>query len=142
MKNNLKIIIFIIILALVGFAFKQKQPAVVPTPQDELEIISTTPHPLEEATILPTQSIEVTFNKPLFVSEFKHKFDPEIEHQVEAINSQSTNFGQTLRIVFTKPLQLGSGYTLFILPNTHSEDGLKLGRDVIYHFKTIDYRGV
>ncbi len=136
-KKNIIIIIFItIIIVIVGLILRQNPDKSVQPPQkEELKIISTNPNPLEEATILPTSSIEITFNKPVNLSEFKHRFDPEVNHEVEAIKN-------TFRITFKKPLRLGSGYTLFILPNTHTEDGLSLDREIIYHFKTISYRGV
>lgn len=135
-KNIIFIIFIIVIIVTLGFFLKQNptKPE-APIPKEELKIISTNPNPLEGATILPTQSIEITFNKPINTSEFKHRFDPELKHQVEAINT-------TLRIIFDQPLNLGSGYTLFILPNTHTEDGLKLDQEIIYHFKTVSYRGV
>lgn len=116
-----------------------------PTPtvlSDKLQIISTNPNPLEEATILPTQYIEITFNKPLFVSEFKHRFDPEIDHEVKVINGRDYAFGSTFRIIFKKPLELGGGYTLFILSTTKTEEGLGLPNDLIFHFQTIPYKGV
>lgn len=134
--KKLSIIIIIIITVILGFFLKQNPTKPnSPVSREELKIISTNPDPLEGATILPTQSIEITFNKPVNTSEFKHRFDPEIDHQVETKNN-------TFRIIFNKPLKLGSGYTLFILPNTHTEDGLTLGQEIIYHFKTISYRGV
>ena len=136
-------VITIIIIIIGGLSLKQNlnKPPQSP-PKEELKIIATKPDPLEEATILPTSSIEITFNKPIVTSEFKHRFDPELEHKVEVINGINNSYGQTFRIIFKKPLQLGSGYTLFILPNTHTEDGLNLNKEIIYHFKTISYRGV
>ena len=107
-----------------------------------LQIISTSPSPLDEATILPTQAIEITFNKPIFRSEFKHKFDPEVDHDVEVVNEENQEYGKLLRIVFKKPLEFGSGYTLFIEQNTHSEDKQTLEKNYQYHFKTIKYSGI
>lgn len=137
-------IIFIIVITIIlGLNLRQNpnQPK-QETPQEQLKVISTNPDPLEGATILPTQTIEITFNKPVNTSEFKHRFDPELEHRVEVVNSSSSYQSHTFRMIFDKPLKLGSGYTLFILPNTHTEDGLKLDQEIIYHFKTISYRGV
>lgn len=135
------IIIFItIIVVMVSKNYSIKPEAQIP--KEELKILSTNPNPLENATILPTSSIEITFNKPFTASEFKHRFDPELEHEVETVNGINNSYGQTFKIRFKKPLQLGSGYTLFILPNTHTENGLKLDKEIIYHFKTIEYRGV
>lgn len=143
-KINIIFIIFIIVIMVILGGFLKQNPDKPQTesPKEELKIISTNPDPLEGATILPTQSIEITFNKPVVKSEFKHHFDPELEHEIEVVGGRSNSYGQTFKIIFKKPLELGSGYTLFILPNTHTEDGLKLEKDIIYHFKTISYRGV
>ncbi len=111
-------------------------------PEEQLKIISTNPNPLDEATILPTQNIEITFNKPIYRSQFKHKLDPDIEHEVEVVNGVDKEFGSTMKIVFKNPLPLGSGYSLFIYGNTTTEDNLPLGSDIVYHFKTIKFRGI
>ena len=143
LKKNIIIIIITIIIVILGFVLRQNPNKPTSLPQkEELKIISTNPNPLENTTILPTGTIEISFNKPIVVSEFKHKFDPELEHEVEIINGINNSLGHTFKISFKKPLKLGSGYTLFILPNTHTEDGLKLDKEIIYHFKTIEYRGV
>lgn len=109
--------------------------------EDKLEIISTKPDSLEGAVILPTQEIEFKFNKQISISEFKHKFDPEVEHKVNATYDKVDNT-TIISIKFSEALSLGSGYTLFILPNTNSEDGKVLGREFSYHFSTIKYKGV
>lgn len=142
-KNKLVIavIIFITVIAVIIFKNSPNKPE-AQIPKEELKILSTNPSPLENATILPTGTIEITFNKPVVTSEFKHRFDPELEHSVEVVRGINNSYGQTFKISFKKPLQLGSGYTLFILPNTHTENGLKLDTEVIYHFKTIEYKGV
>lgn len=137
----------IIILGLVGYFLKNntdtKSTKSQTTPQqtEQLQIISTNPHPLEEATILPTQNIELTFNKPFFRSQFKHKFDPDIEHEVEVIGGRDQEFGQTFKIVFKKPLELGLGYTLFVFTNTKTEENFSLDKEYVFHFQTIRYKG-
>lgn len=142
-SQALLIIFITIIIVIVGLILKQNSDKSVQNPpKEELKILSTNPSPLEDATILPTGFIEITLNKPVVTSEFKHRFDPELEHEVEVINGINSSYGKTFKLHFKKPLQLGSGYTLFILPNTHTEDGLKLDKEIIYHFKTIGYRGV
>lgn len=133
------ITVIAVILIKLGSTPKQDDPQ---SQTQYLQIISTSPNPLDEATILPSQTIEFTFNKPIFRSEFKHKFDPEIEHEIETVNGIDKEQGKTLRIVFEKPLEFGSGYTLFVEQNTHSEDGQKLEREYQYHFKTIKYSGI
>lgn len=107
--------------------------------EDQLNITSTSPDPLEGAVIMPSQIIEIKFNKIISVSEFKHKFDPELEHEVLSEDEKS---GTVFKIKFNKPLDLGSGYTLYVLPDTNGVDKKTLGKDVIYHFSTIKYKGV
>lgn len=149
MKQKIAIVSILILIITSIVLFKKEifpfQPQKL-TPQvsqeEKLKIVSTSPDPLEGATILPTQYIEVTFSKPLFVSEFKHRLDPEVDHEVKVINGRDHAFGSTFRIIFKKPLELGSGYTFFILSNTKTEEGIGLEHDFIYHFSTISYRGV
>lgn len=121
----------------------QSQPEVEPQAgtSDQLLIVSTDPDPLEGAVILPTQNIEFKFNKHISVSEFKHRFDPEIEHELDAEYDNKANT-TTFKIKFIKPLDLGSGYTIFVLSNTNSVDKKELGKEYTYHFSTIKYRGV
>lgn len=144
---NNKIIILIVIVILLGGWFYNhnffKKDTVPVETLKQLKIISTKPSPLDEATILPTQPIEIEFNLPVVKSEFKHKFDPEgLEHEVEVLDGINSSYGTKFRIIFKKPLELGTGITLFILPNTQTEEGIKLETEVIYHITTIGYRGV
>ncbi len=122
-------------------AIVQSQPEVnlKAETNDQLLIVSTNPDPLEGAVILPTQNIEFKFNKR--ISEFKHRFDPEVEHELETAYN-STDNTTTIKIIFKKPLNLGSGYTLFVLSNTSSTDKKELGKEYDYHFSTIKYKGV
>lgn len=150
MKKLLVVGVFVLGLVF-SFSFKDKflkspenptdPEATYKVSEDKLEIVSTNPDPLEGAVILLTQTIEIKFNKRLSVSEFKHRFDPEVEHEVEAIYDKISNT-TSLKIKFKKPLNLGSGYTLFILSNTASEDNKLLEREFNYHFSTIKYKGV
>lgn len=143
-KKPFLIIATLIFLALIFFLVKNKQitTPTTPSPSDQLQIISTKPSPLDEVTILPTDSIEITLNKPVVVSELKHRFDPDIEHEVKVIKGINNSYGQTFRIIFKKPLPLGSGFTLFILKETHTEEKQLIDKEYIFHFKTIKYSGV
>lgn len=118
---------------------KLSQSATQTTSQSEkLKIISTNPSPLEEVTILPTQIIELTFNYSLIApSELKHKIDPPSDIKIELSVDK-----KTVKFVPIKPYKLGSGYTLFIQPDTKFEGGKVLKEELIYHFKTISYRGI
>ena len=137
-----KLIIGILVISVIAFLY-QKQTATPETNEPEqLKITSTKPATLDEATILPTDTIEITLNKPIYRSELKHRFDPEINHEVETINGIDKELGQTFRIIFQEPLGLGKGYTLFILSNTHDQENHNLDHEYIYHFKTISYRGI
>jgi len=107
---------------------------------DSLRVISTKPSPLEGVTILPTQSIEITLNKQVG-AEFKYHFDPVVESKVEELVN-TNNQQATYKISFIKPLELGSGYTLYIDPGTHTQDKQNLDHEYIYHFSTISYKGV
>ncbi|OGE15852.1 hypothetical protein A3F00_04745 [Candidatus Daviesbacteria bacterium RIFCSPHIGHO2_12_FULL_37_11] len=134
---SLAVLIFVSSLFKIGTSTKQETETI--QVNDELEIISTNPDPLEGAVVMPSQIIEIKFNKIISVSEFKHKFDPELEHEVIP---EDEKLGTTFKIKFKKPLDLGSGYTLYILPDTNGVDKKILGKDVIYHFSTIKYKGV
>jgi hypothetical protein len=153
MSRILKILIVLAILVGIGVVIFwqfskpsqiQQTPETETPPQEEqLKIIKTNPDPLEGATILPTQSIEITFNKVIPRSEFKHLLDPEIKnYEVESVGGDSTK-GPTIRINFKEPLQLGVGYSLTIYQHTRSEkEEDKLDKEYLYHFKTIQYKGV
>ncbi|KKR80369.1 MAG: hypothetical protein UU73_C0002G0109 [Candidatus Daviesbacteria bacterium GW2011_GWA1_41_61] len=114
-----------------------------PTPTIETsaepKILSTNPSPLEEAVFVPTQEfIEINLNQSLVNGpEFKIKFEPQIEYKTELTNQK-----KTAKIIFTKPLKLGQSYTLFISPDTKFEEGNRLSGEVVYHFRTIEYRGI
>lgn len=143
MKKIILITIAILITLLLvnrGVLFKKSSP--ITSGPSQLTIISTTPNPLDGATILPTQNLEFTLNRPLFRSQFKHRFDPEVEHEVEVVGDKDKEFGSTFKIIFKKPLELGSGYTLFILNSTHDEAKITLDHEYVYHFSTIKYRGI
>ncbi len=148
-----KLLIFIVIIIL-GFALnflwgvKVKQTpdnvqGIIPQKQsDHLRVVSAKPPSLDGATILPTDSLEITFNKPVSLSEFKHHFDPDVKHDVEPVGQSNPKGAYSFKITFKKPLELGAGYTLFIESATHTQDGETLDREYNYHIKTIGYRGV
>lgn len=150
MNINKKLIVltlFCITLVIVGLYYllkpdNAKSDLTSPEESINLTISSTSPSPLEEATISPSQPIEISFNKPFSKSEFKYKLDPEIEHEVSVVSGQSSDFGDTFRITFKKPLELGASFTLFINPETKVDDKQKLDKEYIYHIRTIGYKGV
>lgn len=117
------------------------QPTTHPTENtdnNEPKIVATQPPTLDEAIIAPTQTIEITFNLPLEnVGEFKYRIDPQPDLKVSLSDDR-----QTAKIAPTTPFKLGTTFTLFILPDTKFDGKKNLGREIIYHFKTIEYKGV
>ncbi len=136
----LKMTILVLILIIAGFLIiktvPQRNNTQDTTQNNQFRIVSTSPNPLDGATLLPNSSIEITLSKPTSVSQFKYHFDPEIPNNIEPQNDP------TFKIIFTKPLELGQGYTLFIDEGTVSKDGEKIDRTYTYHFSTIKYSGV
>lgn len=105
---------------------------------EEPTVISTQPSPLEEATILPTQTVEITFNLPLEnTGEFKNKIEPEADYEVKLSNDR-----KTVQIIPKKTFKLGASYTLFIKPDTKFDGSKTLNKELIFHFRTIEYRGI
>ena len=49
---------------------------------------------------------------------------------------------KTAKLVPQPSFNLGQTFTLFIKPNSRFDGKKLLNREVIYHFKTIDYKGV
>ena len=141
--KKLLILLAIVIIGVLIWNQKQTSNKILKQVQDDnLKIVSTKPEPLDEATILPKDSLEITFNYPIYRSELKHRFDPEIEHEVITVNGIDKELGTTFKITFNEPLELGRGYTLFILSNTHDQKNHSIDHEYTYHFKTISYRGV
>ncbi|MCL5784425.1 MAG: hypothetical protein M1142_03670 [Patescibacteria group bacterium] len=105
---------------------------------EDPKVVATNPSPLEEATILPNQTLEITFNLPIEnPDEFKNRIDPQTDHKIELSSDR-----KTAKVIFSKPLELGRGYTLFVKPDTKFDGAKNLNQDLIFHFRTIDYQGV
>lgn len=106
---------------------------------EPIKIVSTAPSPLDEATILPVQTIELTFNYPLEnKGEFKHKFEPEFKGYELKLSDDR----KTVTITPTKAFKLGTTYTFSILPDSKFDGKKVLKESFTYHFRTIEYRGV
>ncbi len=107
----------------------------------DVEIVSITPAELKEKKdiiIVPTQVIEMTFNKRLENGpETKIITDPPTEIRVELSDDHFK-----ARIIPVKPYKLGQGFTLFLKKETKFEGGKVWGRDEDFHFTVIDYKGV
>lgn len=104
----------------------------------EIKVVSTNPDNLDGSTILPSQTISITFNQSIENrGEFKNKIDPKAEYEIKLSDDR-----KTAQIILTKPYQLGTGYTLFIKSDTKFDGKRTLDKELIYHFNTISYQGV
>lgn len=147
---NTKVLIILVILLVAGVVFYFKsskptnqettpeQPKTNNTQSDQPQLVSTDPSPLENATILPTQQIKLTFSHPIENGgEFKYKIEPELEHKISLSEDRKT--------VIISPIDAypaGSSFNLFIQPETKFDGGKKFNNDPIFHLNTIKYRGV
>lgn len=105
---------------------------------DEPRLVSTNPSPLNNATILPTQTVEFTFNQPLENrGELKFEIKPTAQ-----VDIQLSNDKKTAKIIPTKPYLLGQTYTINIKTDTKFDNKKRLPDGLNFTFKTIDYRGV
>ncbi len=149
-KIAIKILLFIVIVAAVLMLVLKltNKPNIKPSPsvnkpvqvseKDKPQIVSTKPDPLEGSMISGSETIEITFNRPLEnVGEFKVRIDPEAEFKLELSPDRKTG-----KIIPIKPYELGQGYTIFIGTETKFDGVGRWGEEKIYHFRTIKYRGI
>lgn len=143
-----KILIALSLVIFAVFLFKDKftstpvstpeQPKINTVQSDQPQLISTEPSPLENATILPTQDIKLTFSHPIENGgEFKYKIEPELKHTIKLSEDRKT--------VIISPIDAypaGASFNLFIQPETKFDGGKKFNNDPIFHLQTIKYRGV
>ncbi|MBI4037107.1 hypothetical protein HY385_01645 [Candidatus Daviesbacteria bacterium] len=110
----------------------------VSTQTGDPQIVATNPTPLENSIIFPTQTVEITFNQPLENrGEFKNRLDPKADYEIKLSEDR-----KTAKIIPTTPFKLGTTFTLFILPDTKFDGHKLLNREIIIHFRTIEYKGV
>lgn len=107
------------------------------TEEKQIKVVSTNPSPLEEGVILPNQTIEITFNKPMVNDNSLISFDPKVDFTLEQ-NSDH----KTLKISPKISSSLGKSFTLIIKSGYRSDTGEKLDHDEVFHFKTVKYTGV
>lgn len=104
-------------------------------------VVATNPAAMKEkktVVVLPTQSIEITFNQPLEnVPETRITIEPKADYKVELSSDK-----KTIKIIPITPYSLGQGYSLFIKADTKFDGKKTLGSDVDFHFATISYNGV
>ena len=138
------ILIIIILLLIFNKSTSKVNTTSNPTSQppsgqsDPPKIISTKPDPLDNTVIPADQVIEITFNRSLQnVPEFRIRFDPVVDYKVELSGDR-----KTAKIIFNKPLDLGTTYNLDILPETKFDGVGNWGQDKSFQFRTIKYTGV
>lgn len=144
-----KIFLLIVIILIIGCGFyfysnrntntapePTPQASAIPGPNDKPTIIST--NPVDESILGQDQVIEVTFNRSLEnEGEFKIRFEPEFKYKKTVTQDRKTAI-----ITPEEPLELGTTFTLFVLPATKFDGGVNFGEEKVFHFKTIKYRGL
>lgn len=145
-KNKLIISVVLLILLACGFYLIQqknnqegKQNPTNTSSSQSLDIVKIlSVKPTDNSTILPTQPIEITFTSTVkSLEDFKHVIDPKFEYEMKLSEDKKT---VTITPKISYPL--GVNFALFIKPDTLFDDGKKLEGETIYHFKTIQYKGI
>lgn len=150
---NKKTVVFllIIIISMVGFktlykpTAKPEQVSPEKTIEDKKssaspEFLFTKPEGLEKdvKVILPSQTIEITFNQPIEnIGEFKHKLEPKVKYQAKLSDDKKT--------VILNPegsFPVGTEFTLFVQSDTKFDGKKNFEKELQLHFKTLTYRGV
>lgn len=120
--------------------YSSSDSAVVPSVTEnsnEIRVVSTVPENLHNSTILPNQTIELTFSEQLVnVPETRWSISPSADIKAELSDDR-----KTLKLIPNKPYDLGNGYTLLIKADTKIEGKGNLDRELIYSFKTIQFKG-
>lgn len=104
---------------------------------DKVVVVSTSPQPLNGATVLPTQKISITFNEPMVNDPARITLAPETK-----FNAQLSTDHKTITIEPLDPYKLGQGYSLTIKSGYGTDTGKKLDEDLKFEYKTIDYSGI
>lgn len=147
-----KLIIVVVIVGIGLFAYKNipsnsttqtstASPAVQETKviqTDTPQIVSTKPDPLDEAVVIPTQVVEISFNIPIEnIGEFKYELTPKAKYK-----SKLSDDRKTVILTPEPTWPVGTTFTLNVSPLTKFDGGKRLKDGFIIHFKTIDYKGV
>lgn len=148
MNSKTKIISVVLAIGAILIAIFKFGLGGVPTPgsseisqNDSPTVVATSPAVMKEkktVVVLPTQTIEITFNQPLEnIPETKIVIEPKADYKVELSGDR-----KTLKIIPVTPYALGQGYSLFVKGETKFDGKKTLGSDVDFHFATISYNGV
>lgn len=141
-----KIIIIVIAVSALLIALFAKGLGSTPQPVPETKqtesqvplVVSTNPSPLDNATVLPTQVLEITYSHPIEnPGEIKYSIDPPIDVKLTLSDDK-----KTIKVTPNQPFNLGGGYTLVIKGDTKFDGGKRQDGDKVYHFATISYKGV
>lgn len=116
---------------------ERQEPGVNQVQSQNVEVVATSPNPLEGATILPSQEVEIFFSEPMVNDPARITIEPSVKY-----NAQLSADHKTLKIQPLEPYKLGQGYTLTIKSGYASDNGKKLDSDKTFHFQTISYNGV
>jgi len=141
MKKFLIVIPIILIMAIV--LWKENKPTQSPLPSpspasEKPRVVSTNPSPLDGTIIAADQKIEITFSHPLEnAPELKLRIEPKLDYKVELSADR-----KTAKIVPDGSYDLGTSYTIFIMPDSKFDGGGRLEGEKVFHFQTIRYRGI
>ncbi len=147
-----KLIIVVVVLGVGFFTYKNmfsNSPDQTPTASsssqtqktvqtDTPQLVSTKPDPLDETVILPTQTVEITFNVPIEnIGELKYKLEPVVKYKAKLSDDR-----KTVIISPVSAFPVGTTFTLNVSPLTKFDGKKFLKEGIIIHFKTIGYKGV
>lgn len=105
----------------------------------KIKILSTNPSNLNGKTLLPTDSIEITFDTPT------EAFDPSYHVVVEPKADLNVKISSDLKTITIKPAKswaVGTTYHLLIKDNLKFVGELVLGENVKFDFNTLAIKGI
>lgn len=115
----------------------REEPGASQNQSQNLSVVGTSPDPLDGATILPMQVVEVQFSEGMVNDPARIILEPEVKY-----NAQLSADHKTMQIQPLEPYKLGQSYTLTIKSGYASDNGKKLESDKVFNFQTINYNGV
>lgn len=106
-----------------------------PSPQSRSNFFVA--HSINNQQIGVTDKFNVTFSKPLDPESLEYSVEPPTELELSLDNT-----GLVLSVSSKQIWKFDTSYKLTIKSETKSNDGEKLGSDVIINFKTAPYSGI
>jgi hypothetical protein len=101
-----------------------------------VKVVSTNPPNLDGATISPTQTIWIKFNKPMVRDNTRIVVEP----QGADYKTDLSDDHKSIKIMAN--FQLGANYTITIKGGYGTDTGEHLDSDQVFHVQTISYNGV